>query len=104
MCTTDDKLPPAVNFVLPGDDLPLPLPLPAPGSKNAAIKIGPGLAHLPPDAIVPVTAGELNVDEKKRMIWVEGDGKRVTNSPPLSNNLFSPLPLSEEARKKEKKN
>ena len=66
-----------VNFVLPGDELPLPLPLPAPGSKNTAIKIGPGLAHIPPDAIVPVTAGELNVDEKKRMIWVEGDGKRV---------------------------
>lgn len=85
-----------VNFVLPGDELPLPLPLPAPGSKNTAIKIGPGLAHIPPDAIVPVTAGELNVDEKKRMIWVEGDGKRVgkktAHQLPLLPSSSSPPP------------
>jgi len=64
-----------VNLVLPGDALPVPLP--APTAKKTAIKVGPGLAHIPPDTIIPVTAGELNVDEKKRMIWVESDGKRV---------------------------
>ena len=101
MCTTDDE-PPPVNFVLPGDELPLPLPLPVPGSKNTAIKIGPGLAHIPPDAVVPVTAGELNVDKKKQMIWVEGDGKRVKKNSPLPSCNFS-FSLTPPSRRNEKK-
>ena len=97
MCTTDDELPP-VNFVLPGDELPLPLPLPVPGSKNTAIKIGPGLAHIPPDAVVPVTAGELNVDKKKQMIWVEADGKRVKKklTTPIQQLFFLSYPSPRE--------
>ncbi|KAF8454132.1 hypothetical protein BGX38DRAFT_1089873 [Terfezia claveryi] len=67
---------PPQNLVLPGDTLPIPFPPPT--AKGVAMKVGPGLAHIPPDTIIPVIAGELNVDEKKRMIWVESDGKRYT--------------------------
>ncbi|KAI5801643.1 hypothetical protein DFH27DRAFT_482051 [Peziza echinospora] len=70
---------PPANLVLPGDPIVIPS-LPA-AAKNASIKIGPGLTHIPPSTIIPVSAGELNIDEKKRLIWAESGGKRYTPHP-----------------------
>lgn len=62
------------NLVLPGDPLPhLPTP-----QKQRPIKLGPGIAHVPPAEIIPSRAGEFNVDEKKYAVWIESNGKRVS--------------------------
>ncbi|KAF8477027.1 hypothetical protein BDZ91DRAFT_778212 [Kalaharituber pfeilii] len=70
----EEALTPPASLILPGD--PLTIPPPPSNTKNAAIKVGPGLAHIPPNTIIPVNAGELNIDDKKRLVWIESGGKR----------------------------
>ncbi|KZF19254.1 hypothetical protein L228DRAFT_264005 [Xylona heveae TC161] len=65
------------TFVLPGEDIPSSLlPTPSTGSSAAPLKLGPGLAHIPPDTITPVVAGNLCTDARKNAIWVENPGGR----------------------------
>lgn len=70
-------------LVFPGDPLPAIPPSP---KANTTLKIGPGLTHTPPDNITVHKAGELNIDERRHALWIEGNGKRV-----LSPSLFAPL-------------
>lgn len=73
-------------LVFPGDPLPV---IPPPSKANATLKVGPGLTHTPPDNITVHKAGELNIDERRHALWIEGNGKRVLPSFPclLSQKL-----------------
>ena len=64
------------TLVLPGDKIPSDL-LPIPLNPSVALKLGPGLRHVPPSTITPVLAGPLCVDNKKNAIWVERNNGRV---------------------------
>lgn len=64
----------ATMLMFPGDTLS---EIPPPPKANTSLKIGPGLTHTPPDRIAVHKAGELNVDERRHALWIEGNGKRV---------------------------
>ncbi|KAI9819144.1 MAG: exosome non-catalytic core subunit rrp40 [Pycnora praestabilis] len=63
------------TFVLPGEDIPADL-LPTSSNPSVALKLGPGLQHIPPETVTSVIAGELCIDPKKNAIWVENNGGR----------------------------
>ncbi|KAI0487291.1 hypothetical protein F4859DRAFT_509862 [Xylaria cf. heliscus] len=60
-------------FVLPGDEIPASL---IPSHPKRALKLGPGLRHVPPSELIPTVAGQLVPDHKKNSIWVEYNGGR----------------------------
>ncbi|GAW15605.1 hypothetical protein ANO14919_050210 [Xylariales sp. No.14919] len=68
MATQDDRV-----FVLPGDEVPASL---IPSHPKRALKLGPGLRHVPPSELIPTVAGQLATDHKKNSIWVEYNGGR----------------------------
>jgi len=63
-------------FVLPGDHID---PEVIPSHPKKALKLGPGLRHVPPSDLIPTVAGQLISDPKKNSIWVEYNGGRVSN-------------------------
>ncbi|KAI0602781.1 hypothetical protein F4775DRAFT_588351 [Biscogniauxia sp. FL1348] len=60
-------------IVLPGDHIDPSL---IPSHPKRALKLGPGLRHIPPNELVPTVAGQLTTDYKKNSIWVEYNGGR----------------------------
>ncbi|TRX90999.1 hypothetical protein FHL15_008204 [Xylaria flabelliformis] len=60
-------------IVLPGDEIPASL---IPSHPKRALKLGPGLRHVPPSDLIPTVAGQLVADHKKNSIWVEYNGGR----------------------------
>ncbi|KAI3338043.1 hypothetical protein F4824DRAFT_488931 [Ustulina deusta] len=60
-------------FVVPGDEIPTSL---IPSHPKRALKLGPGLRHVPPSELIPTVAGQLITDRKKNSIWVEYTGGR----------------------------
>lgn len=64
-------------FVLPGDEVPAAL---IPSHPKKALKLGPGLRHVPPSELIPTVAGQL-VTDRKNSIWVEYNGGRVRPKP-----------------------
>ncbi|KAI5925708.1 hypothetical protein F4810DRAFT_27903 [Camillea tinctor] len=60
-------------IVLPGDQIDPSL---IPSRPKKALKLGPGLRHIPPNELVPTVAGQLTTDHKKNSIWVEYNGGR----------------------------
>ncbi len=62
-------------FVVPGDEIPTSL---IPSHPKRALKLGPGLRHVPPSELIPTVAGQLITDRKKNSIWVEYTGGRVS--------------------------
>lgn len=62
-------------FVLPGDDID---PSSIPSHPKKPLRLGPGLRHTPPDAILPTIAGHLVTDHNKNAIRVETSSGRVS--------------------------
>ncbi|KAI6089310.1 hypothetical protein F4821DRAFT_231708 [Hypoxylon rubiginosum] len=62
-------------FVLPGDQIDPSL---IPSHPKRALRLGPGLRHIPPNELIPTVAGELVTDNKKNSIWIEYNGGRYT--------------------------
>ncbi|KAI1475765.1 hypothetical protein F4774DRAFT_395775 [Daldinia eschscholtzii] len=60
-------------FVLPGDQIDPSL---IPSHPKKALRLGPGLRHIPPNELVPTVAGQLVTDHRKNSIWVEYNGGR----------------------------
>ena len=70
MATATDR-----PLVLPGDPIDPSL---IPTHKKNPLRLGPGLRHIPPSAIVPTVAGQLVTDPRKNSMWVEyGAGRYV---------------------------
>ncbi|KAK3394056.1 hypothetical protein B0H63DRAFT_444252 [Podospora didyma] len=65
-------------YVLPGDTIDPSL---IPTHKKLPLRLGPGLRHIPPSAIVPTVAGQLVADHKKNSMWVEYNGGRYIPAP-----------------------
>ncbi|KAI2619662.1 hypothetical protein GGR54DRAFT_123437 [Hypoxylon sp. NC1633] len=61
------------TFVLPGDQIDPSL---IPSHPKRALRLGPGLRHIPPNELVPTVAGQLVTDHRKNSIWVEYNGGR----------------------------
>lgn len=55
-------------FLFPGDKIDSNI---LPSHPSSALKIGPGLRHVPPDSISPTIAGKLCIDNKKNAVWIE---------------------------------
>ena len=66
---------PSSQLHFPGDHLP---PLTQDAKTNTTFKVGPGLIHIPPSALAVQRAGELNIDGRRHLLWMESNGKRVT--------------------------
>ncbi|KAH7037218.1 uncharacterized protein B0I36DRAFT_371849 [Microdochium trichocladiopsis] len=64
-------------FVLPGDQINPDL---IPSHPKKALKLGPGLRHVPPSDLIPTVAGQLVSDPRKNSIWVEYNGGRYVPS------------------------
>jgi exosome complex component RRP40 len=64
------------TFVLPGEYLDADS---LPSHPKLPLKLGPGLRHIPPNAISPTVAGQLCTDRRKNAVWVEYNGSRVSN-------------------------
>ncbi|KAI1662464.1 hypothetical protein F4813DRAFT_385179 [Daldinia decipiens] len=62
-------------FVLPGDQINPSL---IPSHPKRALRLGPGLRHIPPNELIPTVAGQLVTDPRKNSIWVEYNGGRYT--------------------------
>ncbi|KAF3061828.1 Exosome complex component RRP40 [Daldinia childiae] len=60
-------------FVLPGDQINPSL---IPSHPKRALRLGPGLRHIPPNELIPTVAGQLVTDPRKNSIWVEYNGGR----------------------------
>lgn len=60
-------------FVLPGDQIDPSL---IPSHPKKALRLGPGLRHVPPNDILPTIAGQLITDRQKNLIRVENAGGR----------------------------
>ena len=65
--------------VLPGEIIPSELIPTADKKRNKPLTLGPGLHFSPPSTVSTVIAGELCVDKRKRAIWIENGGGRVSN-------------------------
>lgn len=61
-------------FVLPGDRIDPSL---IPSHPKKALRLGPGLRHVPPGDILPTLAGQLVADRQKNAIRVETSGGHV---------------------------
>ncbi|EMR66635.1 hypothetical protein MGN70_013102 [Eutypa lata] len=64
-------------FVLPGESIDHTH---IPSHPKKALRLGPGLRHIPPNELVPTVAGQLVTDPKKNSIWVEYHGGRYIPS------------------------
>ena len=64
------------TLVFPGETISPDL-LPIPSNPKQALKLGPGLRHVPPSTIIYVLAGSLCIDHRKNAIWVENNSGRV---------------------------
>ncbi|KAF2433017.1 hypothetical protein EJ08DRAFT_695047 [Tothia fuscella] len=64
--------------VLPGDILPSEL---IPHSTNKAVKLGPGLRHIPPSTVKATISGTVTSDLRKNAIWIEYNGGRYIPTP-----------------------
>ncbi|KAH7304947.1 hypothetical protein B0I35DRAFT_484140 [Stachybotrys elegans] len=62
-------------FVLPGDRIDPSL---IPTHEKKPLRLGPGLRYVPPDALVPMLAGQLITDRQKNAIRVETSEGRYT--------------------------
>ncbi|KAF2741243.1 hypothetical protein EJ04DRAFT_507088 [Polyplosphaeria fusca] len=69
-----------MTVVLPGDDVP-PDDLPKAQNKKKALKLGPGLRHIPPETITTTIAGALVTDARKNAAWIEYNSGRVSALP-----------------------
>jgi exosome complex component RRP40 len=58
----------ATTILLPGDTVPAGA---LPTGKRKTLKLGPGLRHIPPDAVVATVGGALATDSKKNAASVE---------------------------------
>jgi exosome complex component RRP40 len=65
-----------MDIVLPGD----PIPSSSIPTGKKALKIGPGLRHIPPSALKASIAGTITTDNKKNAIWIEYEGGRYVPS------------------------
>lgn len=74
-------------FLFPGDKIDSNI---LPSHPSSALKIGPGLRHVPPDSISPTIAGKLCIDNKKNAVWIEYKCSRVKYSL-AHENLFLTL-------------
>lgn len=74
------------RFVLPGEELD---PESLPSHPKLPLKLGPGLRHIPPNTITPTVAGQLCTDKRKNAVWVEFNGGRVCQIPPLAPQIKS---------------
>jgi hypothetical protein len=82
--------------VLPGDTIPHEH---IPSSSQKKLKLGPGLAHIPPSTIKATVAGTLHADFQKNALWLEYNGGRVSKSkshPPQPSR--SPIPFPAQHR------
>lgn len=61
-------------FVLPGDRIDPSL---IPTHPKKALRLGPGLRHVPPSDILPTLAGQLVTERQKNAIRVETTQGRV---------------------------
>ncbi|KIW01061.1 uncharacterized protein PV09_07575 [Verruconis gallopava] len=64
------------SILLPGDSIPSSL---IPTGKKA-LKVGPGLRHIPPGSLKVCIAGAVTTDHKKNAIWIEYTGGRYVPS------------------------
>ncbi|KAK4168663.1 exosome complex exonuclease [Cladorrhinum sp. PSN259] len=71
--TTSDR-----PILLPGDSID---PSQIPTQKNKPLRLGPGLRHVPPSAILPTVAGQLITLPHKSSMWVEYNSSRYTPTP-----------------------
>ena len=81
---TQSALAMAAAIVLPGDEIS-PSALPTGTGKRKTLKLGPGLRHIPPSAVVTTVAGALVTDNKKNAASVEFNSGRVRA---LSHQLY----------------
>lgn len=68
------------TLVMPGEVLSGDI-LPIPSNRSVALKLGPGLRHIPPSTVTTTLAGPLCVDRKKNAVWVENNRGRVRYIP-----------------------
>lgn len=66
-------------FVLPGDHISPDL---IPSHPKKALRLGPGLRHVPPNDVLPTLAGQFVTDRPKNAIRVENSEGRVTDPLP----------------------
>ncbi|KAL9008412.1 MAG: hypothetical protein Q9173_006461 [Seirophora scorigena] len=68
------------TLVMPGEVLSGDI-LPVPSNRSVALKLGPGLRHIPPSTVTTTLAGPLCVDRKKNAVWVENNRGRYIPQP-----------------------
>ncbi|KAI4182695.1 MAG: hypothetical protein LQ346_006518 [Caloplaca aetnensis] len=68
------------TLVMPGEVLSEEV-LPIPSNPSVALKLGPGLRHVPPSTVTITIAGSLCVDRKKNALWVENNSGRYIPQP-----------------------
>ncbi|KAL8958828.1 MAG: hypothetical protein Q9193_004189 [Seirophora villosa] len=68
------------TLVMPGEVLSGDI-LPIPSNRSVALKLGPGLRHIPPSTVTTTLAGPLCVDRKKNAVWVENNRGRYIPQP-----------------------
>ncbi|KAL8915936.1 MAG: hypothetical protein Q9208_008778 [Pyrenodesmia sp. 3 TL-2023] len=68
------------TLVMPGEVLSEDV-LPIPSNPSVALKLGPGLRHIPPSTVTTTIAGSLCVDRKKNAVWVENNSGRYIPQP-----------------------
>ncbi|KAL2161377.1 hypothetical protein VTH06DRAFT_8600 [Thermothelomyces fergusii] len=64
--------------VLPGDTIDPSL---IPSDPKKALRLGPGLRHVPPTDIVPTVAGRLMTNPVKNSMWIEYNSNRYIPAP-----------------------
>lgn len=74
-------------IVLPGDEIPRDA-LPKAQNEKKALKLGPGLRHIPPNTITTTIAGALVTDSKKNAAYIEYNSGRVSCRKYRLNALF----------------
>ncbi|KAL8896320.1 MAG: hypothetical protein Q9207_007766 [Kuettlingeria erythrocarpa] len=68
------------TLVMPGEVLSEEV-LPIPSNPSVALRLGPGLRHVPPSTVITTVAGSLCVDRKKNVVWVENNSGRYIPQP-----------------------
>lgn len=63
------------SVVLPGETIDPSL---IPSDPKKALRLGPGLRHIPPTDIVPTVAGQLVTNSVKNSMWIEYNSNRVS--------------------------
>ena len=65
------------TVILPGEDVASSW-LSGQANSSNTLKLGPGLRHVLPLAIISTVAGTVVVDQKKKAIWVENSNGKVS--------------------------